>query len=391
MGDEGRNIVILREERVHMGEQRFKALGTESFFGRFVYERIVPRDHFLVKLAEVIDWEAFVPILLPAYAGQAQEGRPPYSPEIALKMLVIAYLYGLSERQTEEVVNYHLPVKEFVGLAVDEPAPDHSTLCLFKRRLADAGYWSHFEAVSDGILAQARQAGIKLGPIQVVDSMHTEADVDRDADRERQAQGKPPRDPQARVVKKGKRRQTEPAGTVVEKEMRYLGYKSHVSLNAETGLITSVHPTPGNAADNKQFLKLLAHDEQVGVDAPIYAADRAYDDTELHQALWDGQKYSALQLNDYRTQKRDDNKEIWVALSATPEYQQGREERYKVERKFGEAKRWHRFGRCRYLGLWRYGVQAFLTTIALNVKRIVYLLTRVRFRAPSRKDRLALA
>lgn len=373
-----------------MGEQHFKELGTESFFGRFVYERIVPRDHFLVKLAEVIDWEAFVPILLPAYEGQAREGRPPYSPEVIMKMLVITYLYGLSERQTEEVVNYNLPIKEFVGLAVDEPAPDHSTLCLFKRRLADAGHWSHFEAVSDGILGQARQAGIKLGHIQVVDSVHTVADVDKDADRERQAQGKPSRDPQAQVVKKGKRRQTEPDGTVVEREMRYLGYKSHVSLNAETGLITSVHPTPGNAADNEQFLKLLAHDEQIEVGAQIYAADKAYDDTELHYALWDGQKYSALHLNDYRTQKKDDNKEIWVALLATPEYQRGREERYKVERKFGEAKRWHRFGRCRYLGVQRYGIQAFLTTIALNVKRIVYLLTQTRFRPPSRKDQLAL-
>jgi IS5 family transposase len=374
-----------------MGEQHFKELGTESFFGRFVYERIVPRDHFLVKLAEVIDWEAFVPILLPAYKGLAIDGRPPYSPEVILKMLVITYLYGFSERQTEEVVNYNLPIKEFVGLAVDEPAPDHSTLCLFKRRLTAAGYWSRFEAVSDGILAQARGAGVKLGQIQVVDSVHTVADVDKDADRERQEHGKPPRDPQAQVVKKGKRRKTEPDGTVVEREMRYLGYKSHVSLNAETGLITSVRPTVGGAADNEQFLKLLAHDEQIDVAAQIYTGDKAYDDTELHYALWASQKYSALCLNDYRTQKKDDNKEPWIALLASPQYLQGRGERYKVERKFGEAKRWHRFGRCRYLGLRRYGIQAFLTTIALNVKRIVYLLTKVRFRPPSRKDQLALA
>jgi transposase, IS5 family len=379
------------EERVVMGKQHFKELGTESFFGRFVYERIVPRDHFLVKLAEVIDWEAFVPILLPAYEGLAQEGRPPYSPEVILKMLVITYLYSLSERQTEEVANYNLPIKEFVGLAVDEPAPDHSTLCLFKRRLAAAGYWSRFEAVSDGILAQARRAGIKLGQIQVVDSVHTVADIDKDADRARQEHGKPCRDPQAQIVSKGKRRKTEPDGTVVEREVRYLGYKSHVSLNAETGLITTVRPTPGSAADNEQFLKLLAHDEQIEVGAQIYAGDKAYDDTELHYALKVSQKHSALRLNDYRTQKKDDNKEPWLALLASPQYQQGLDERYKVERKFGEAKRWHRFGRCRYLGLRRYGIQAFLTTIALNVKRIVFLLTQVRFRPPSRKDKLALA
>ena len=111
-----------------MGQPRFKNLGRSSFFGDMVYLRIVPRDHFLVKLNHVIDWEQFVPILLPAYEGLAEEGRPPYSPVVILKMLLITYLYNLSERQTEEVVNFQLPVKEFVGLAVDEPAPDHRTL-----------------------------------------------------------------------------------------------------------------------------------------------------------------------------------------------------------------------------------------------------------------------
>jgi transposase len=88
-----------------MAQQRFKDLGLTSFFGDLVYLRIVPRDHFLVKLNQVIDWERFVPILLPAYEGMAEEGRPPYSPVVILKMLLITYLYNLSERQTEEVAN----------------------------------------------------------------------------------------------------------------------------------------------------------------------------------------------------------------------------------------------------------------------------------------------
>ena len=111
-----------------MAQRRFKDLGRGSFFGDMVYLRVVPRNHFLVKLNQAIDWERFVPVLLPAYAGLAEEGRPPYSPVVILKMLLITYLYNLSERQTEEVANFQLPVKEFVGLAVDESAPDHSTL-----------------------------------------------------------------------------------------------------------------------------------------------------------------------------------------------------------------------------------------------------------------------
>ncbi len=92
-----------------------------------------------------------------------------------------------------------------------------------------------------------------------------------------------------------------------------------------------------------------------------------------------------LRLKRTRTDKKDANKEVWLELKQTPEYEMGLKERYKIERKFGEAKRWHGFGRCRYLGLARYGIQAFLTVLALNLKRIVQLLKGVFFRPPSRK------
>lgn len=374
-----------------MGRPRFKNVGLGSFFGQYVYGRVVPRDHFLVKLAESIEWDAFVPMLLPAYEGLAQEGRPPYSPVVMLKILIIAYLYGLSERQTEEVVNFNMPVKEFVGLAVDESAPDHSTLTLFKRRLREARCWKQFEAVNDEVLRQACAAGIKLGPIQVVDSVHTVADVDNEADRQRQQAGEAPRDGDAQLVRKGKRRVVKADGSAHTEEVQYLGYKSHVSLNAETGLITTIRPSGGSAADNEQFAALLAHDEQIGVGATIYAGDRGYDDSDLHCRLWAWHKCSALKLRECRTHKKDGNKQVWETLLASPQYEAGLAERYKVERKFGEAKRWHRFGRCRYLGLVRYGIQAHLTALALNLKRIVTLLTGVHFRPPKRKVEPAAA
>jgi len=65
-------------------------------------------------------------------------------------------------------------------------------------------------------------------------------------------------------------------------------------LDAETGLITTIEPTVGSAADNTQFPKLLTHDEQVGVAADIYAGDKAYDDTDLHCRLWQKGKHSAF-------------------------------------------------------------------------------------------------
>ncbi|MGC8878599.1 MAG: transposase [Anaerolineae bacterium] len=73
-------------------------------------------------------------------------------------------------------------------------------------------------------------------------------------------------------------------------------------------------------------------------------------------------------------------KEVWQALRATPQYQAGQAVRYKIERKYGEAKEYHGLRRCRAVGLLRYAIQAFLTAIVLNLKRLVRLLTGVSFR-----------
>ena len=55
-----------------------------------------------------------------------------------------------------------------------------------------------------------------------------------------------------------------------------------------------------------------------------------------------------------------------------------------MERKFGEAKKWHGLGRCRYLGVVRHAIQVYLTFMALNLKRLVKLITGVGFRAEAK-------
>lgn len=52
-------------------------------------------------------------------------------------MLLLSYLFNISERQTEELVNDSLSAKCFVGLAANKRAPDHSTLSVFKERLIE--------------------------------------------------------------------------------------------------------------------------------------------------------------------------------------------------------------------------------------------------------------
>ncbi len=362
-----------------MAGKRYKQQGAGTFFGDYLYERTVPDGHFLRQLEGLVDWEVFAEKLVRLYRGQAEVGRPPYKPSVILKMLLLAYLYDLSERRTEAFVNDSLSAKYFLGLAVDEAAPDHSTLTAFKRRIVRRGGESLLEELLVEVVQAARRQGVVFGSIQVVDSTHTLADVNVSKDDRRQKkEGKPPRDSGARWGAKRKRRQGK-GGKSSEQTEYFYGYKMHNSLNAEAEMITSIVVTGGNAHDGKQFPELVRKDRALELPVNIYSADRGYDDGENHYLLETLGLQSAIHLNRYRTEKKDRNKEVWVALKASPGYRASQKERYKIERKYGEAKENHGLRRCRYLGRMRYAIQAYLTAIVLNLKRMVKVLRGVGF------------
>jgi IS5 family transposase len=368
-----------------MSKAQFKELGSGSFFGDLVYDQVVPEKHFLRQLDRVVDWSVLTERLVGLYRGRGRVGRRPYEPAVILKMLVLSYLYDLSERQTETYVNDSLSAKWFLGLAVDEAAPDHSTLTAFKRRIEAGGGERCMRELLEEIVRQAIEAGVVFGSIQVVDSTHTVADVNVKKDRRRQEkEGKEPRDKGARWAGKRKRKVLDKEGNEVEKTVYFYGYKTHTSLNAEAEMITSVVVTAGNQTDNKQFPALVKRDQQQDLPIETYAGDRGYDDTENHFLLKTEELHSSLKLNKYRTEKKDGNKQVWVELLASDEYQAGQRVRYKIERKFGEAKTNHGLRRCRYLGRMRYTIQAYLTALVLNLKRMVKVVTGTNFKGRAR-------
>jgi IS5 family transposase len=370
--------------------RRYHDTGRGSFFGDLAYERVLERyaNHFLVVLDKLFDWEAMSEEIIRLYKGRGEVGRPPYPPVLILKMLFLSYLYNVSERAITELADLHLLMKWFLDLAIDEPTPDHSTLTVFKKRFLKGNNWKVLEGLFDDMIVQAQGYGLQFGELQVLDSVHTQADVNREKDRRRQERGRKPRDPDARVVNKGKRKVTQADGTTETQNIRYRGYKTHASVNAETGIVTSVDPDRGNSADNKAFPTLRAHDRTLNLPTQAYGGDKAYDDTDIYERLAVEGLDIAITLNDYRTAKKDSNRTRWVKLEADPLYQERKKQRFRVEQPFGIGKRWHGFERCRYLGLARYRIQVFLTFMVLNAKRLVKLLTGVTFR-PQAKGRRA--
>jgi IS5 family transposase len=327
---------------------------------------VVDEHHFFVKLAGAIDWTAFTRKLMKLYKGGGEYGPPPYDPALILRMLLVSYLYHISERQTEEFVRYFLPAKYFVGLGVDQLPPDHSSLTVFKDRLLAYSGQKAVESLFDEIIRQAKKRHIRFGSLQIIDSTHTQADVNPGKDQDRQTRdGKPPRDSDAAWGVKRVKPVRDKHGVVRQIPETFFGYKIHASVNHQADLVTSLMVTTGSAYDGARLPSLVNKDLRKGLPVAAVTADKSYDDGDLIWFLEDKNILPAIAFKKTRTAPK------WRQLQDNPDYQAAVAKRKHIERLFGEAKLHHGLNRCRYLTKHRTAIQAYFTFMAMNLKRLV--------------------
>jgi IS5 family transposase len=135
--------------------------------------RAIPEDHVLLRIRRAIDWGAVEAELAPYY--DAEVGRPSWPPTVLFRMLVLEQYADLSDREVHEQVGYNLLYRAFVGLGVDEPVPDDTTLVRFRARLGEAG----IREVFDTLNTQWAAAGLIGTERRVLDGVHLWAKVAR--------------------------------------------------------------------------------------------------------------------------------------------------------------------------------------------------------------------
>jgi len=381
-----------------MDQIKFKTNSTNSFFGHFLYDQVLPKDHFLVVAKREINWQRFTDICIKWYKRSDRGGRPPYNPSVLCRMLFLSYLYNISERQIEHTVNDSLSMKYFLDLGVDETPPDSTTLTKFKQRLLKGGRERAFDELLAGMLNEAKTKGVNFGQVQIVDATHTIADVNTQKDKERQKDKddndepkdpKPPRDPDASWGAKRKYEVKDPkTGKTVKQTEYFYGYKAHESFNPQSGLITSVITTTGKTPDGELLPKLEIKDRQAKLlpKKQTYAADKGYDWGENHLYLEEHKHHDAIILTDNRLNKKDKNKKKWEKLVATKQYREGKKARKVIEKIFGNQKQCHGLKRCRYVGLQRYHVQAVLSAAVFNLGVVVAQISGTTLRGYARSN-----
>ena len=144
----------------------------ESFYGSYLYDKIVPQDHLLRKINQVVDFSFVNELVKDRYTPDF--GRPAEDPEFMLRLCLLQYIYGDSDRQVVENARMHNGYKYFLGMAVDEEPPDFSTVSYFRAiRLGE----EKFREVFQNIVQQCIDKGLVTGKRQIIDSTHIIADI----------------------------------------------------------------------------------------------------------------------------------------------------------------------------------------------------------------------
>ena len=341
----------------------------ESFYGSYLYERIVPSDHLLRQINQVVDFSFARQILNDRYHPDI--GRPAEDPGFMLRLCLLQYIYGDSDRQVVENARLNLAYKYFLGLAVDAEVPDYTSISYFRiQRLGE----EKFQSVLEQIVRQCIDKGLVKGKRQIIDStpiianitlssltglvrkcqenvLKTVAKQDaRIAEKLGVKELQNARQIKFASIEEGLQKEIEAAGKLLDsvtadlrakrirpteelqKDLGLLekavadrekdakdkllspvdpdarmgkktnniwpGYKAHIVMEEETGIITGVETTPANATDGSQLKPILKEQAEVHSLKPQeLTADKAYDWGENLEALANNQTIANIALS----------------------------------------------------------------------------------------------
>jgi len=123
-----------------------------SYMLRTVYKNVQKLGDRLTRVDDLIDWEAFRPIVAGLYRNDGpQGGRPNIDEVVMVKLLVLQSWYGLSDPELERQVADRISFQRFLGFP--ESPPDYSTVWQFRERLAstekDRELWEELQRQMD--------------------------------------------------------------------------------------------------------------------------------------------------------------------------------------------------------------------------------------------------
>jgi transposase len=149
--------------------------GQGQLFYEFRLDEVVPDDHLVRKIRELLDLSWVYAELAPYYS---ETGRPSIDPVLMIRMLVVGYAFAIrSERMLCREVQVNLAYRWFCGLSIEDKVPDHSAFS--RARNERFGESDIFRQVFERVVEACIAAGLVGGEGFAVDASLIAADANK--------------------------------------------------------------------------------------------------------------------------------------------------------------------------------------------------------------------
>lgn len=256
------------------------------------------------------------------------------------KCLLLQFLEDLSDRELERYLQENTAGKWFCEFALTEPTPDHTLFGKIRQKIGTNLLSKIFSDLRDQLKAQ----GYMNEVFSFVDASHLIAKANLWQERDKAIKEKYEKlnneilpkvayDKQARIGCKGK-------------DKFWYGYKKHVSVDMQSGLINKVALTPANIPDSKGLKNVCPNQGAAYADKGYCTKNAKLD------AARRGCYLRAIKKNNMKDKNRDLDR--WISEIRAP-----------YESVFSKQRR-----RTRYCGIAKNQFAVFMEAICFNLRRL---------------------
>ena len=230
-----------------------------SFFTDELAEVKTHKKEFLEQMNHLIPWSEWVDLIKPYYY-KGERGNKPFDLELMLRIYVLQMVYNLADMAVAAEVIDSRAFSEFCDVTSSNQVPNGDTIGRFRNILIRNQLQ---EKLFTDVVTRLKAKGLMLMKGTIVDSTLIAAPSST-------KNQKKERDPDAHQVKKG--------------NQWYFGYKGHIGVDRDTGLINKIETTAANVHDVNKIPDLME-----GTEEELYG-DSGYTGAEKRE--------DALQTND---------------------------------------------------------------------------------------------
>jgi IS5 family transposase len=329
------------------------------------------RATFLDGIAVIIDWKR-IEKLLKNGLGRSNEttvGAKAYPAIQMFKILLLQQWYDMSDHDAEYAMLDRISFTRFAGFSLEESVPDHTTICRFRNILIEKKL---LQPLLDEVTRQMEKQGklVKKGVAVDASIISSAARPRKRVDVETVVCDREEDEP-ASTAKTAKARTTvsvsyshdcDAAWTKKGKEYHY-GYKAHMSVDVDAGVILTAHATPANHSDTGE-LETLVKASRLPGNSRVYA-DKGYASAGNRTLLKQNKCKDGIMHRAYRNRPLAERERKRNRLISKV--------RYIVERVFGTLKQHYGMARASYLGTAKVQGELLLASLAYTMKRFLFL------------------